>query len=323
MIGGGPAGSVAAIAARREGAEVTLYEKSPFPRHKVCGEYLSPEIQPVLESLGVWRDFQASGPAVIERLELHFRKSRKVCKLPEAAFGLSRFRFDDLLLRSARDAGARHVLETGRANGDAATIVAHGRKDASTRGGRIFGFKAHFEGPVSNAIELYFFRDCYAGVNAVENGVTNVCGLATEDLLKRYGFEVDALVGSLGNLSERLGPLRRTMKWLTVGPLVFQNRFHAEPCELQYPAGDALSFVDPFTGSGMLAAVTTGRLAGIAAARRTAVDAYLEECRRRLEKPFRFSALFRNVLASGWAEHLAALVPGRVLVRLTRPRRVV
>jgi 2-polyprenyl-6-methoxyphenol hydroxylase-like FAD-dependent oxidoreductase len=45
------------MAALKEGARVRLFEKSRFPRHKVCGEFLSPELRPALESLGVWPEF--------------------------------------------------------------------------------------------------------------------------------------------------------------------------------------------------------------------------------------------------------------------------
>ncbi|MBC7927549.1 MAG: FAD-dependent oxidoreductase, partial [Bryobacteraceae bacterium] len=53
ILGGGPAGSIAALTALREGSSVTLMERATFPKHKVCGEFLSPEIVPVLESVGV------------------------------------------------------------------------------------------------------------------------------------------------------------------------------------------------------------------------------------------------------------------------------
>jgi flavin-dependent dehydrogenase len=44
VLGGGPAGAIAALSALDEGADVTLYEKPRFPRHKVCGEFLSGEV---------------------------------------------------------------------------------------------------------------------------------------------------------------------------------------------------------------------------------------------------------------------------------------
>lgn len=320
VIGAGPAGSAAALAALQHGSGVDLFEKSQFPRHKVCGEFFSPEMIPVLESLGVLGHFVATGPAVIRRLKLVFPSAEKTCKLPEPALGLSRYSFDHLLFRQAVNLGAKSYRETGSSRNQ--TVIAHGRKLVSARGGRLFGFKAHFEGPVDDAIELFFWRGCYVGVNAIEGGLTNVCGLGPEDLLSRHGFDVDSLLNASPKLAERLAPLRRKFRWLTVGPLIFQNRFRETFEPGCYPAGDALSFVDPFTGSGMLSAIVSGRLAGIAAARATPVDTYVQHCRQLLERPFLVAAVFRKVLANGWGERLAGLIPGRLLVSFTRPRRV-
>ena len=315
VIGAGPAGSAGAVAALQAGVGVDLFEKSHFPRHKVCGEFLSPEIIPLLDSLAVLKNFTAAAPAVIRRLALRFASADKFCKLPEPAFGLSRYAFDELLFRHAVEQGARINPETEAA----ATVVAHGRKIASSRGGRLFGFKAHFDGPADDAIQLFFFDRCYVGVNAIEGGVTNVCGLGPEDLLLRHRFDIDAVVNSSEKLAERLRPLRRRFRWLTVGPLVFQNHFRDRFNEGEYPAGDALSFVDPFTGSGMLSAMVSGKLAGIAAAHGTPPSTYVAQCRRVLERPFQVASLFRGLLANGWGERLAKLIPGSLLVSLTRP----
>src|SRR5207249_12205300 len=43
VIGGGPAGSAAAITAARGGARVLLLERGRLPRHQVCGEFVSAE----------------------------------------------------------------------------------------------------------------------------------------------------------------------------------------------------------------------------------------------------------------------------------------
>ena len=321
VVGAGLAGSAAAIAARREGAQVLLYEKSRFPRHKVCGEYLSPEIVPLLRDLGLWDEFQAANPAAIRRLVLHFRKSQKRSQLPEPAFGLSRYALDHLMLRHAVNLGVEHAPASAPELLTGPVVLAHGRQTPSVRGSRLFGFKAHFEGPVDDAIDLFFFGPCYVGVNPVEGGVTNVCGLGPEEILSRQDFDIDALVQTCPALAERLAPLHRKMKWLTAGPLRFANRFREQFEPNCYPAGDALSFVDPFTGSGMLSALTMGRLAGIAAARGTPVDQYIAQCRRRLEKPFQFSSVIRALLATQWAERLSMVVPSRLLVRLTRTHR--
>ena len=107
ILGGGPAGASAAIAASRESElPFDLIEKSRFPRHKVCGEFFSPEIQPELERLGAWDAFLAAGPARIRRMKLHFGRREKVRRLPEPAWGLSRYAFDTLLLDRAELLGA-------------------------------------------------------------------------------------------------------------------------------------------------------------------------------------------------------------------------
>src|ERR1700733_6250880 len=43
VLGGGVAGCAASIALARKGRVVTLIEREPTPRHKVCGEFLSGE----------------------------------------------------------------------------------------------------------------------------------------------------------------------------------------------------------------------------------------------------------------------------------------
>src|SRR5713101_397396 len=51
IIGGGPAGTSAAISAARGGASVLLLERGRFPHHKVCGEFVSAESLGLLTSL--------------------------------------------------------------------------------------------------------------------------------------------------------------------------------------------------------------------------------------------------------------------------------
>jgi flavin-dependent dehydrogenase len=51
VIGGGPAGTSAAITCARNGARVLLLERGRFPRHKVCGEFVSAESLDLLAGL--------------------------------------------------------------------------------------------------------------------------------------------------------------------------------------------------------------------------------------------------------------------------------
>jgi flavin-dependent dehydrogenase len=324
IVGGGPAGSAAALRALLQSASVTIIEKSRLPRHKVCGEFISPEIRGILEQLQCMDGFLALAPAPIRRMSLHFGAREKRSVLAEPAFGLSRYAFDRFLFETAIARGAVAIRETwtGEASGkgDANIVLATGRKAIAPAGSnRLFGFKAHFTGPVDDAVELFFFDGCYVGVSSVEQGVTNVSGLAPEAMLRACEFNADELVSRSRPLALRLGPLSRSVPWLTVGPLVFSCAIKAHANREIYPAGDALGFIDPFTGSGMLNAVLTGSMAGQAAALGVPVPRYLRDCRRALARPFHISAIFRTLLETGLAPWLAAPIPGRWLMQWTRP----
>jgi hypothetical protein len=226
IVGGGPAGASAAIAARLGGSAVEIVEKSKFPRHKVCGEFFSPEIAKDLGGLGLWDSFTALAPARIRRMQLHFARRSKTCLLPEPAWGLSRYGFDAMLLERAVALGAELVRES---TGNPPGIIASGRSagssapqcppqsspnssdDKPSRGDRLFGFKTHFTGPVDDAVELFFFNGCYVGVNVVEGGRTNVCGLGPENYLRKCAFDYDRVVLASPALAARLGPLQRDM----------------------------------------------------------------------------------------------------------------
>ena len=260
VVGGGPAGSAAAIAALSEARSVHIFEKSGFPRHKVCGEFLSPEIAPLLESLGIWQEFLRLRPAHIKRTILHFGARSSESQLPDGAFGLSRYEFDRLLFEKAIALGATTARERMTAANAAAQagansrdcqVLATGRKSIAAAGRRLFGFKAHFEGPVNDAVELFFFRGCYVGVSAIENGITNICGIAPEHVLRACEFQIDDLLSGWPPLACRVRPLSRVSRWFTVGPLVFGGQWQHFAGRDIYPAGDALGFIDPFTGSGL------------------------------------------------------------------------
>lgn len=322
IAGAGPAGTAAAIAAMSEGAAVHICERSRNARHKVCGEFISPEAFRELAILGVSSGFMRLNPPLIRRCVLHLGARDKTWNLSEPGFGLSRFALDRLMLDHAAALGAQvsrgTVFQPRDCVSGEAVILATGRRGAGARGKRIFGFKAHFEGPVDDAVELCFTRFGYIGISAIEDGLTNVCGLAPEESLHRCNFDIDELLAGEPALSARLRPLTRRMPWLQTGPLSFSRV--PKPAGIFpsiYPAGDGLGFVDPFTGSGILNALLTGRMAGTFAARRQSAPEYVRACARLLDRPFAASAAFRGILRTG-ARQLAMLVPGNWLYRVTR-----
>src|SRR5215472_12826566 len=104
IIGGGPAGAAAALEARRRGLQVAIWEAGRFPRHKVCGEFVSPESLPWLE-----RKIPSAmtRSAVIRRAEFIGRGGRRHgFALSSPARGLSRFVLDEALWQAAIRSGA-------------------------------------------------------------------------------------------------------------------------------------------------------------------------------------------------------------------------
>ncbi|WP_031500298.1 NAD(P)/FAD-dependent oxidoreductase [Bryobacter aggregatus] len=306
IIGASLAGCAAALELLRAGQTVTLYEKSKFPRHKVCGEFLDPAAVRLLSEV------RLEGAAIRESA-LIWPTAEQRFALPEPALGISRYRLDQVLLDAAVERGATLIRTSGKPHPRA--IVAHGRKPVSQRGQRYFGYKAHFSGRTNAAVELYFQDAGYTGVNPIEDGLTNVCGIAREEELTAVGFSGDRWVASQAKLAARLDGLERKMDWIFTGPLFYG------PTEAStgYLCGDALSFVDPFTGSGMLCAVATGQLAARSVLEGRSSEQHLNECRRLLLPSFRWSTLMRRALAWPFIPNLARLLPGPLLYRLSRP----
>lgn len=108
IIGGGPAGSAAAIVAARAGVRVTLFEKGPHERDKVCGDGLTPRAVAALEELKV--DYSAAHRIDGLRM-IAGKKTRELAwpttdRFPNHGAVWPRHRFDTHLIDLAIEAGA-------------------------------------------------------------------------------------------------------------------------------------------------------------------------------------------------------------------------
>lgn len=336
IIGGGPAGAAAAIAALGAGAQVEIYEQAATPRHKLCGEFLSPETLPMLERLGVLNQCAQARPARLSRLILHVGSCEKRARLPASAWGLSRYRLDRILLDHAASLGARIIYE--RHTPEDGDVVASGRPvwmdrlgdhaagrllmrvlpPESRRYPHLYGFKAHFRGEAGDAAELFFFQFGCVGITAVEDGLVNVCGLVREHLLREQDFQPDALLCSRPDLTDRIRPLSRVTDWLVGDPVTYSENILWQRSG-PYLAGDALAPVEPLSGAGILCALVTGQMAGIAAARRTAAREYFRQAESAIGWPLLFGSAISAALDTGWARILAPVMPAGWLFRLSRP----
>lgn len=148
IIGGGPAGSSAAISLSLGGARVLVLEEKRMPRGKLCGEFITPECFPTLKRLGVMHRMLAAGAKKISRVNLVVASGKSVqthiSKISDDAawaMSLSRARFDEILLDRAREAGAV-CLEGVAVKGTMLTDgVAWGVEALSLSDGSRVGFK--------------------------------------------------------------------------------------------------------------------------------------------------------------------------------------
>jgi 2-polyprenyl-6-methoxyphenol hydroxylase-like FAD-dependent oxidoreductase len=105
IIGGGVAGCAASIALARKGRSVTLIEREPTPRHKVCGEFLSGEALEDLHALGI--DVTSLGAVPIDYVRLAAARRAATTPLPFPAKSLTRKALDTALIAEAIAAGVR------------------------------------------------------------------------------------------------------------------------------------------------------------------------------------------------------------------------
>src|SRR6202167_4840259 len=110
ILGGGVAGCAASIALARKGRSVTLIEREPTPRHKVCGEFLSGEALEDLHALGI--DVASLGAVPIDCVRLAAARRAAEAPLPFPAASLTRKALDTTLIAEAIAAGVR--VERGR-----------------------------------------------------------------------------------------------------------------------------------------------------------------------------------------------------------------
>jgi flavin-dependent dehydrogenase len=104
VIGGGLGGLALSILLCKAGRSVLVLEKDDYPRHKVCGEYVSLESWPFLQNLGL--PLEAMDLPRITRLEVTDTCGRGVhMRLPLGGFGISRWALDGGLAELAKSSG--------------------------------------------------------------------------------------------------------------------------------------------------------------------------------------------------------------------------
>jgi menaquinone-9 beta-reductase len=292
IVGGGLAGSAAAITLARAGRRVVLIEKELQAHHKVCGEFLSQEALSYLPGLGV--ETATLGAVPIHSVCLAGRFGVSETRLPFASKALTRRRLDEELIRFAEHAGAtvlrgHRVLSLSRADEGwqaqladedrvtaKAAFLATGKHDLHERPrteGRqrdLIAFKMYWRLTPSQAaeleghVELDLYRKGYAGLMPVEDGMANLCCLVNRSEYLRLGARWDNLLEAMQQdcpyLRQRLqGAEPLLAKPLAIAAIPYGLvRKHTDGA---WMLGDQAAVIPSFTGDGMSIALHSGRLA--------------------------------------------------------------
>ena len=289
IIGGGLAGLCNAIHLSKLGKKVLLIEKNEYPKHKVCGEYISNEVLPYLEFLEV-NPFD-SGAVRINNFQLSTIKSNIIsAKLPLGGFGISRYTLDLVLSEKAKENGVTILqdvvlnitflkdffqVETKDNNifTSKITIGAFGKRSLlDVKMGRNFiqkkspylGVKIHVKGNFKeDLVALHNFKGGYCGVSKVENNAINLCYITNYATFKQYKNIEDfqeQVVFKNNYLKEIFQSSEALFeKPLSISQISFETKKPVENHILM--CGDSAGMIHPLCGNGMSMAIQSAQLA--------------------------------------------------------------
>ena len=302
VVGGGPAGSATAILLAEAGHRVTLLDKARFPRHKACSEYINPSGAPLLERLGVLDEMMRAGADRMDAMIVHapngerFTANYARAEPGRAALGLSRHRFDHILLERAKDAGVevierahvRDVIqEEGRVRGVEATIdgvrgvlrsslvigadghhsVVSRRLDLDTPVPflRKTGLTAHYRGVsgLDRYGEMHIGHGLYGGLAILEDGLVNLTLVSSTKAVEGRAGSIEDFfqtsIEAIPGIARKLEGATRVGGIRGVGSMAHRARRTSGDGYLL--VGDASSFLDPFAGEGIYDALKGATLA--------------------------------------------------------------
>lgn len=342
IIGGGLAGLSAAIHLRKHDLKVLLIEKNSYPRHKVCGEYISNEVLPYLKFLDI--DVFAMGAKKIKRLDISTTNNKLItAHLPLGGFGISRYTLDQALYNKAIENGTLPVQDTvievqflkddfkveTKANGHFVSKIVIGaygkRTHLDVKLNRNFiknkspylAVKTHVKGDFpEDLVALHNFEGGYCGVSKVEDESINLCYITDFKAFKKYKdideFQRKVLFKNryLKSIFENSVPVFEAP--LTISQISFEQKQPVQ--EHIMMCGDAAGMIHPLCGNGMSMAIRSAQIAS-----ERVVDFVQEKIGSRdmLEKSYEttWNRTFRNRLKVGHV--VANLFDNTILANLS------
>lgn len=311
IIGGGLAGLCNAIHLSKFNKKVLLIEKNEYPKHKVCGEYISNEVVPYLKFLDINPfDF---GAVKIDNFQLSTTNNKLIsAKLPLGGFGISRYQFDFVLSEKAKENGVSilqdSVINVDFKNDFFSTETKENQKFSSKivigafgkrslldvkmerkfiqKKSPYLGVKIHVKGGFpENVVALHNFIGGYCGVSKVENDTINLCYITNFSSFKKYK-NIDDFQEQVVFKNHFLKEMFQNSKAvfenpLTISQISFETKNPIENHILM--CGDSAGMIHPLCGNGMSMAIQSAQIAS------TLILGFLDEkikTRNELEKKY-------------------------------------
>jgi len=268
IVGGGLAGLMLGIGLRQREIPAVIWEAGRYPRHRVCGEFISGRGQRVLERLGL-RDSLAQAGASMARTGVFYfgRTGSPVRPLLEPALCLSRFRADALLAEHFTGLGGEMKTSAKWTEKDfgEGVVRATGRRLEPATDQRLWlGLKVHARNVALLAdLEMHRVQDAYVGMTRLDGDEVNICGLfrRTKKADQRAFSWRQTLQGDAESLlHERLASadfIEESFCSVAGFTLKPKRASQRDDCAI----GDALTMTPPVTGNGMSMAFEAAELA--------------------------------------------------------------
>lgn len=326
ILGGGLAGLTAAIHLSKVGHNVTVVEKNQYPKHKVCGEYISNEVVNYFKWLGLENVLEQSHAINTFRLELDESNFSEV-NLPLGGFGISRYLLDDLLYQRAKSQNCKFIhenvssvefkndlfkitlssgleIETQVAIGSfgkRSSLDVHLKRPFIQKKSQWLAVKAHYQGDFTdNLVGLFPFSGGYCGVSKVEDDKINICYIVQTEVFKKFKNIPDFTENILFENDGLKAVLKNTVSIfenpITISQISFDRKNSVENHIIMI--GDSAGLIHPLCGNGMAMAIHSAKIAS------ELVDESLHSksfSRKNLEDKYqkKWNKTFKNRLSMG------------------------
>ena len=281
IIGGGLAGLSLSIDLKKRGYSIVVIEKGNYPRHKVCGEYISMESHDYLQS--ICPALSSYNLPLISNLKLSSTgKHEFQTPLDLGGFGISRYLLEELLFAEAKRIGVVFMLKCRASNihcnennedytistnsGNINTSLicnSTGRKsnfetkekETQLNGTNYIGIKYHVKLQRDTSfVEIHNFSGGYCGISGIEENKSCLCYIVNSKKLNSVNNSIPELEKVYLHQNKNLKKVFSEAEFLFKDPLTISgiNFKIKEPAtNNSFFLGDSAGSIAPVTGNGM------------------------------------------------------------------------